>query len=133
MDEKDRKILDILEENGRASYTEIAEKMDITEATVRNRINSMEKEGTIEGYTVEINESGNVEAFVTVRLSTEKDISEVLNQIPDNIKIYELAGRFDILLNVKGASNSQINEQIDLVRAIEGVKDTETFMVLDEK
>ena len=54
MDEKDRKIIEILLQNSRTPYTEIAKKMNLTEATIRKRINELEKEGIIKKFTIEV-------------------------------------------------------------------------------
>ena len=55
MDDKDRRIIEILRENSRTPYTEIAKKMNLTEATIRKRIAELEKKGVIEKYTIEVN------------------------------------------------------------------------------
>ncbi|MFW6040292.1 MAG: winged helix-turn-helix transcriptional regulator [Thermoplasmatota archaeon] len=54
LDEKDKEILKILKDNSRIPFTKIAEKIDMSEATVRNRIAKLEEEGIIERYTIDI-------------------------------------------------------------------------------
>ncbi|MBS3816738.1 MAG: Lrp/AsnC family transcriptional regulator [Candidatus Thermoplasmatota archaeon] len=54
MDEKDKKILEILKENSRTPYTEIAREVDLSEATVRKRIDKMKEEGIIDKFTIEL-------------------------------------------------------------------------------
>ena len=54
MDEKDRKIISILQENSRIPYTEIAKKLGLTEATIRKRISELERSGVIKKYTIEV-------------------------------------------------------------------------------
>ncbi len=54
MDDKDRKIIEILRENARTPYTEIAKQLGVTEATIRKRISELEKIGVIKKYTVEL-------------------------------------------------------------------------------
>ncbi len=54
MDEKDRKIIEMLEENARTPYTEIAKALNVSEATVRKRIGRLEREGVIRRYTIEV-------------------------------------------------------------------------------
>ena len=55
MDDKDKKIIEILRENSRAPYTKIAKELGVTEATVRKRISELEKKGIIKKYTIEVN------------------------------------------------------------------------------
>jgi Lrp/AsnC family transcriptional regulator for asnA, asnC and gidA len=54
LDKIDIKILQILEEDGRKSFTEIAEKLHINESTVRKRVLAMQKEGVIKKFTVHV-------------------------------------------------------------------------------
>ena len=55
MDEKDRKIIELLTENARMPFTEIAKKLGVTETTVRKRIEEMERRKIIKKYTVDVN------------------------------------------------------------------------------
>ncbi len=57
MDDRDREIIRILQENSRTPYTEIAKKLGLTEATIRKRINELEKRGVIKKYTIEVDPS----------------------------------------------------------------------------
>ncbi|MCD6276603.1 MAG: Lrp/AsnC family transcriptional regulator, partial [Thermoplasmata archaeon] len=54
MDDKDFKIIEILQQNARTPYTDIAKILGVTETTVRKRISEMEKKGIIKKYTVEV-------------------------------------------------------------------------------
>ncbi len=57
MDEKDRKIIELLQENSRISYTDIAKILGVTETTVRKRIAELEKRRVIKKYTIEVDPS----------------------------------------------------------------------------
>ncbi len=57
IDSKDRKIIDILLDNSRTPFTEIAQELEMSEGTVRKRVSRLEKEGVIRGYTVDIDPS----------------------------------------------------------------------------
>lgn len=51
-DEKDLKIIDILRRDARTPFTEIARRLHVSEATVRKRVDTLEKMGIIKGYTI---------------------------------------------------------------------------------
>jgi len=51
------KIIELLQENSRISYTEIAKILGVTETTVRKRIAELEKKGVIRKYTIEVDPS----------------------------------------------------------------------------
>ncbi len=57
IDEKDKKILEMLLKDSRTPYTEIGEKLDISEATVRKRISSLKEQEVIERFTINIDPS----------------------------------------------------------------------------
>ena len=133
MDKKDEKILEYLEENGRAPFTDISEKIGVSEGTVRNRVQKMQEEGVIEKFTVEINREKNIKAFVTVDISTEREFDYVINQFTDDVEVFELAGDTDLLVKISGENSGQINEIVDNIRAVDGVEDTKTYMVLSER
>jgi DNA-binding Lrp family transcriptional regulator len=50
--------------------------------------------------------------------------------VPGIRAIYELTGRFDAMVIISASRISELNERIDKIRAIEGVKSTETAVVL---
>lgn len=52
MDDKDRKIIQILEKNARTPFTEIAERLKVSESTIRNRVSVLERDGVIKKYTI---------------------------------------------------------------------------------
>mgnify|MGYP002763444559 CR=1 FL=1 len=132
MDGKDEKILSILEEDGRASYTEIAEKIDVSEGTVRNRVEKLKQDGVIERFTVDVNDSTQIQSFVSINVSTDREFKEILDDFPVDVEIFELAGDIDILVKVSADSSEEINDKVDEIRGIEGVEETTTYMVLSE-
>jgi DNA-binding Lrp family transcriptional regulator len=132
MDKKDEKILEFLKQDGRASYTEIAEEIGVSEGTVRNRVENMQENNVIEKFTVQTGTRGS-KAIVMVELKTGKDIEKVLKEFPEQIQIKEVAGEYDLVLEIERPSNKEINDLLDEIRRIEGVDSTETYMVLNER
>lgn len=132
MDNTDQKIIDILKEDGRASYTDVAERVGVSEGTVRNRVERLQEEDIIDKFTVDVKESGNVTAFVSVNVSSSREFGEILEDIPENLEIYEIAGDIDIFVKLSCKDSEEINDLVDEIRAIEGVENTKTYMVLSE-
>jgi len=54
LDKMDEKILKMLEEDGRKPFTEIAEKLKVSESTVRKRVQALQKKGVIKKFTVKV-------------------------------------------------------------------------------
>jgi DNA-binding Lrp family transcriptional regulator len=131
MDSIDEEILEHLSQDGRASYTEIAEKLDVSEGTVRNRVQKMEEEEVIEKFTVNVNRK-KIQAFVSINVSTERDFNDLLEELPESTSCYELAGDIDLIVEISRDSSEEINKVVDNIREADGVKDTNTYMVLSE-
>lgn len=55
MDKKDKKIIEILSDDSRTPYTEIAKKLRVSESTIRKRIKALENEGVIQKYSIVVN------------------------------------------------------------------------------
>ena len=81
LDEIDYKILEILRENGRAPYTEIAKAVGLSEAAVRKRVNSMVKRGIIRKFSIEYSVEGEVRALVLVKTAPPARTPEIAEKI----------------------------------------------------
>ncbi|WP_297065963.1 Lrp/AsnC family transcriptional regulator [Thermococcus sp.] len=71
IDEKDREILRILRKNGRVTLTELGKRVNLSPASVKSRVEKLEKLGAIKGYSAIIDPSflGNfVRALIFIRL-----------------------------------------------------------------
>lgn len=128
MDERDRQILDVLRENGRAPFTEIADRIGVSEGTVRNRVAKLREEGVIDHFTVQTDHGAS--AIVLVDLSTREDIDSIVARFPEDVRVHEIAGDHDMVLRFSRSSRDELNEAIDAVRSVEGVVDTTTYTVL---
>ena len=132
MDSNDKEILSILEENSRTPYTEIAEKLNVSEGTVRNRVNRLEEENIIERYTIDTNLQGQT-AIVTVDVKTDTDFSNLFSKLPEDIQLFEVAGDYDIVLKFSRENTEKLNQVVDTIRMLEEVKDTTTYPVLKKR
>lgn len=81
LDEIDRKILRLLEENARISYSEIGEKVGLTRTGAQKRIRSLEEKGIIQGYRTEISLTERPDAtFFYAYIETTPDRYEEIGQ-----------------------------------------------------
>lgn len=132
MDRLNRKILDILTQNGRKAYTEIAENLDVSEGTVRNRVEKLQEEGIIRRFTVEVQERG-VSALVMTQVSTSVDVETVIDQLPSEVEVKEVTGDYDLVLEFSREGNREMNSTLDSIRNIRGVDETKTYSVLKSR
>ncbi|WP_297523723.1 Lrp/AsnC family transcriptional regulator, partial [Thermococcus sp.] len=100
MDELDRRILELLQENARMSYREIAKAVGVAVGTVYNRIKRMEEEGIIKGFYVGIDYERvgfGLTAVVGIK-ARGKDIVRIEGEIAENprvMQVYDVTGEYD--------------------------------------
>ncbi len=130
MDEIDKQILDLLRENGRASYTEMGEKMGLTEGAIRKRVEKLEESGAIKRFTIET--SAKTEGFVLIKADPTKT-REAAEKIKDHAeKVYELSGEWDIVAWIYSDDISDLNKRVDRIRDAPGILNTSTLIKLKE-
>jgi Lrp/AsnC family leucine-responsive transcriptional regulator len=139
LDSFDRKILQTLVENARASNVEIAEKVGLSEAPCSRRIRRLESEQVILGYHAQLDPDAigiGFVAFVTLVLdyvtaTTAERFYQEIRAIPEIMSCYIVSGGYDALLHV-AAKDSQAYSEIvfDRLRRIPGVKDVRSSFVM---
>lgn len=132
MDELDLRILALLKEDSRATYTKMAEVLKLSEGAVRQRVKKLVQSGRIRRFTVEM-ASDNPRAIVLVSTSSlvpSSRVAEKICKIPGVESVVEVSGQFDISAVVSGGDIRSVNESIDAIREVEGVQSTNTLFVL---
>jgi len=131
MDGIDEKIINILKRNSRTPITTIAEKVGLTEGAVRYRIDKLLKNGEIKRFTIDTKEE--IDAIILVSTKPEiktENVSEVIRKIPDVTNVYEVSGDYDIICMIKKRSVKDVNYTVEKIRAVKGVLETITCLVL---
>ncbi len=135
MDDLDRRILNILRRDARTPYTEIADRVNTSEGTVRNRVDRLTREGVIERFTV-TTRTGNVKAMIEVSVDMNVDTGEVSEQLADWEEVdfvWQVSGEDDIVLVVDCVDTQAVNDLITKARKLNEVKGTKTRLILDER
>ena len=139
IDETDRKILTILKKNARKHFTDIAEEIGVSEATVRNRIKCLERNDVIKRYTVDINpkEIGfSMVAIIGLNVSPENLLSSV-NELRDIEEVKWAAkstGDHMIMAEIWAEDGEGLSRVISKkIGNIEGIKDVRPAILLEKK
>ena len=138
LDEIDHQILDMLIDNTRIPFTDIAKKLLISAGTVHVRAKKMEEAGIIRGssLTLDYKKLGySFIAYVGVYLnntSQTKFVLERINEIPYVTVAHITTGKFNIFCKIRARSTEHAKEIIFLLDDIEGVYRTETMISLEE-
>jgi DNA-binding Lrp family transcriptional regulator len=135
MDELDQEIVSILRRDARTPYTEIADRIGISEGTVRNRVDRLQEEGVIERFTV-ATRTGNVKAMIEVEVDVDVDtaaVSESIAEWGEVDFVWQVSGEEDIVVVVDAADTESVNDLITRARGMDDVMSTKTRLILDER
>ncbi len=129
VDDKDWAILELLKSDSRMSNSEIARKLNVSEGTIRKRIEKLLKEGVIRKFTVVLRSEG-VEGLVLIKTEPKKSM-EIYNTLSKKFdEIFEFSGRFDLVIRAYCKTLDELNRLVDGVRSMDGVKSTDTLVRL---
>ena len=143
IDEKDNKILEILQENSSLSTHKISKKTLIPVTTVNNRIKKLKNLGVIKKFTIDIDQRKlgyNLEAYILLSISLKElrqenmsmqDFIKLIRKNPNIVEINHLTGDFDVLLKIKAKGINELNDYIiNTLPDYPGVEKTITSLVL---
>ena len=122
MDAKDRKILALLEADGRMGFAEIGDQVGLAASSVHDRVRKLEKQGLIRGYRadVDLERAGfPITAIVSLALSPSSppDIPSKIAELPLVQSCYSVAGDNSYALFVRAPSTTALEELLDALRA----------------
>ena len=138
LDEIDYKVLDLLIDNSRIPYTDIAKKLLISAGTVHVRIKKMEDAGIISGSSLKLDYKKLGYTFIAyIGIFLEKThltnkVLEKLNSIPFVTVAHITTGRFNIYCKIRSKNTNHAKEIIFMIDDIDGVSRTETMISLEE-
>jgi Lrp/AsnC family leucine-responsive transcriptional regulator len=136
LDDVDRRILRLLQDDCKLSLAKIGAVVDLSAPSVIERIRKLEEGGVIRGYhaVLDARRVGlDVTAFIGVSISHPKLIAafEVqVERLDDVLECHHVTGVHTLLLKVKTRNTETLEQLISRVRSIEGVARTETMVVL---
>ena len=135
----DRTDLDILERitaDGRLPLTALAERLELSRSTVQVRLARLEAEGVIDGYTIRPGPNHpagfGLRALVTVTADHRglTKVSQAVARIPEVAEVLTVSGGADLVLDVRATAPSGLDRVLATVRAIDGVVQTGSSVVL---
>ena len=113
LDELDQKIIRLLIENARISYSDIGEETGISRVAVKARIQALEKRGVIEEYTTIINPqkiSGAVSFYFEIETKPEylAQVTDMLDKNDTVTQIYRVTGRDKLHIHAVASSSDEM-------------------------
>jgi len=136
VDQCDRRIIDLLREDARRTFSDIAEHVNLSAPAVKRRVDRLEAAGVIIGYTARVNHAllgQPLEAFVELRFAGNAKVDEiagVADGLPEVETLYTTAGDPDALGFIRVRDVNDLKRVIDLLRQRGAVTGTKTLVVL---
>ncbi|MEM2092343.1 MAG: Lrp/AsnC family transcriptional regulator [Candidatus Bathyarchaeia archaeon] len=135
IDEIDREILRMLQEDARVSFRKISERLNLSEATVFVRVKKLIKKGVIKGFTTIVSPEAlgkRITAFVLINTDPKKlqSVLETISRMDDVYEVYDVTGSYYAIVKVRAEDQNRLAKIIDEIGMIDGVIRTETALVL---
>ncbi|MFB6125534.1 MAG: Lrp/AsnC family transcriptional regulator [Halanaeroarchaeum sp.] len=135
LDDVDRKILKILQADGRTALSEIARRLEMGNATIHERVDSLEAAGYIKEYRAVLDpELLGIDQVAFINVRTEpgvfSSVAERLAEEPDIQEIHEVTGEFDLLLKARLVDRAELTDLLTEIGGSDGVVETATDVVL---
>ena len=132
----DRRLVNALLSDGRASLRSLGEDLDVSVTTVSNHITDLEEQGIIQGYVPEVNYGQlgyDVTAIIQLKVegSALPEITDRLGDQTHMTSVYEVTGDHDIVAIGKFADTDHMNDQIKELLTDPDIKESNTSVVLN--
>lgn len=140
LDRLDRRLLEELQRDGRASNVELAEKIHLSAPQCLRRVRRLEEAGVIRRYAALVDAEAiglSVTAFVAITIEREqgkraREIERDINSMPEIIECYTISGEYDYLLKVVARDLKALSEFLtDQLMQLPGVASTRSSICME--
>jgi DNA-binding Lrp family transcriptional regulator len=136
MDDTDRRIVALLQENARRSFKDIGDRVHLSAPAVKRRVDRLEADGVIRGYSAEVDPRAfgwQAEAFVDLYCEGGMPADAIRRAVegePGVKSAHTVAGEASALLHVMATNTQDLELCLERIRATEGISRTVTEVVL---
>ena len=137
LDKIDHKIISLLLEDGRASFSVIAKEVNLTDVAIKKRFERLKRRGIINLITADLNMKAlgfENPIFVQIRseLSKNKDVIKKLRELDYVIEIHQVLGEYNILVRLIVPDLDSAEKFVEMLGNMDGVLDIKTMVVISE-
>jgi len=128
LDDKDKKILNLLQENSRTSYLHIANELGISEATVRYRVKNLIDDGVINKFTVLLDSKKigyPTTGILMVKIAPDyfEKTSEQISDLTETYHVFQNTGEYNLVAVVHAHNLEHLSDLRKRVEMMPGVRD----------
>ncbi len=136
LDNIDIKILNLLQEDSRSSFHEIAKSLKISLGTVHKRVEDLENRGLLKGYTavldpVKLGYAMSTVIFIQTEGGHLDYVENIISKAANVTSIYEITGDFDLVIVAKFKDSADLSSFIKQLLTIRHVRRTVTDVALN--
>jgi len=138
IDAADRKLIALLRQDARQPITSLAQAIGLSRASVYARLERLERDGVIAGYTVRLGADydqrlirAQIMLKVTPRLT--QAVERRLIAMPELIALHAISGEWDMIVVVEAEGVSALNDVVDRIGLLDGVEKTTTSIIMATK
>ena len=141
LDRIDRRILLILQSDGRIPAVELAERVGLSPTSTGERLKRLQKDGYIDGFSVRLNaERLGLGLLIFVEVLLDKTTPDVFDRFagaarraPQVLECHMVAGGFDYLIKTRVSDMAAYRRFLgEVVLGFPGVRETRTYTVMEE-
>ena len=139
IDNLDLEILEILRQNAKVSYAEIAKKLIVSPGTIHVRLKKMEKAGIVKGSVLKIDYRKlgyDLTAFIGIYLKSSSDYRQALaelEKINEVVEAHFTTGAYSIYIKLIARNTDHMHRILtDKIQKIDSIQRTETMLSLEE-
>ncbi len=138
LDETDRQIIALLSTNARMPVAKLAQRIGLARTTAQARLERLERNGVIAGYTLRLSETavaGQIRATVLVQITPQAQNAVLvhLRRIAAVERVHTTSGRFDLACQIRAGSTGELDLTLDQIGEIDGVMAMETLVHLSTR
>lgn len=138
LDDLDRALLALLETNAREPTASLARKLGVSRTTVQDRIQRLERDGVVAGYTVRPGADRldtRITAYVMIAANPKLNarVVHALKSMPEVKRLHAVSGAHDLLAMISAENTRRIDEVLDAIGGIPGIERTMSSIVLSTK
>ncbi|WP_259169539.1 Lrp/AsnC family transcriptional regulator [Comamonas sp. BIGb0152] len=136
MDNIDQALISLLRQNARESVATLAGKLGVSRGTVTNRMDRLERDGLIVGYSVRLRpdvQPDVLRAWMSIEITgndTRRVMASLLGE-PGVAALHSTNGRWDVLAELQVASLEALSQVLERIRLIKGISNSETSIHLE--
>ncbi|WP_099826190.1 Lrp/AsnC family transcriptional regulator [Oceaniglobus indicus] len=138
MDELDQRLLAALAADSSTSTSRLARRFKVARSTVQARIERLERTGVIGGYTVKLGRAITrtrirATVLVSIDLRSGAAVQAKLKTIPEVEALHTTSGRVDLILQVAAETTEALDEVLNTIANVSGIRGTESLIHLSTK